>query len=181
MAGKDWAQSFLKRHTDIYLRTPEATSIQRMAAFNRTNVYSFMNNLEQALSRHKYGPEQIWNLDETGCTTVQKPRKILAVKGTKQVGAVVSQERGTLVTLCCAVNALGNHIPPYFIFPRVNVQDNWLLITPPGSGANGHPKATGWMTEVNFLKYMVHFVKYSKPTWITNKNAYGSVGIHIGS
>ena len=163
-AGYDWAQIFLKRHPDISLRSPEATSIERMAAFNPTNVAAFMKNLEEALSRHGYGPDQIWNLDETGCTTVQKPRKILAMKGSKQVGSVVSQERGTLVTVCCAVNALGNHIPPYFVFPRVNVQENWLLTAPPGSGASGHPKASGWMTEENFVKYMQHFVKYAKPT-----------------
>ena len=47
-----------------------------------------------------------------GCTTVQE-------KGTKQVGALVSAERVTLVTICCAINALGNTIPPMLIFPRV--------------------------------------------------------------
>ena len=87
-----------------------------------------MDKLENVLRRNPaYGPDQIWNLDETGVTTVQRPSKILAEKGTKQVGSVVSQERGTLVTLWCAVNAIGNSIPPYFVFPRVNVQDHWLL------------------------------------------------------
>ena len=31
-----------------------------------------------------------------GCTTVQKPCKVIAVKGTKQVGALVSAERGDI-------------------------------------------------------------------------------------
>ena len=121
MAGYDWAKLFLKRHDDISLRTPEATSMQRMACFNEHNVAAFMDNLENALTRNTYGPAQIWNLDETGVTTVQKPVNILATKGVKQVGSVVSQERGTLVTVCCAINAIGNHMPPYFVFPRVNV------------------------------------------------------------
>ena len=90
--------------------------------------------------------------------------KILAEKGTKQVGSVVSKKSGTLVTLCCAVNGIGTSIPPYFVFPRVNVQDNWLLTAPPGSDASGHPKATGWMTEDTFVKYMKHFVKYTTPS-----------------
>ena len=57
-----------------------------------------------------------------------------------------------------------NHIPPYLVFPRVNVQDNWLLTAPPGSDASGHPKATGWMTEMNLVKYMKHVVQYAKPS-----------------
>ena len=164
MAGSDRARGFLSRNNSISLRTPEATSSQRMANFNQHNVKTFMDNLENVLRRNPtYGPDQIWNLDETGVTTVQRSPKILAEKGTKQVGSVVSQERGTLVTLCCAVNGIGNSIPPYFVFPRVNVQDNWLLTAPPGSDASGHPKATGWMTEDTFVKYMKHFVKYTNP------------------
>ena len=42
---------------------------------------------------------KFFNLDETGVTRVQKPVKILATKAAKQVGSVVSQERGTLVTM----------------------------------------------------------------------------------
>jgi len=119
MAGSDWVRGFLIRNNTISLRTAEATSIQRMVNFNQHNVKAFMDNLENVLSRNPtYGPNQIRNLDETGVTTVQRPSKILAEKGTKQVGSVVSQERGSLITLSCAVNALGNSIPPYFVFPR---------------------------------------------------------------
>ncbi len=164
-AGVDWAKHFLERHTDLSIRKPEATSIQRMANFNKHNVGMFMDNLERVQNRAGgFGPDQIWNVDETGVTTVQRPVKILAEKGVRQVGSVVSQERGTLVTVTCAVNALGNHIPPYFVFPRVHVQDNWLLVAPPGSAASGHPKASGWMTTDNFIQYMKHFVNYAKPS-----------------
>lgn len=52
---------------------------------------------------------------------MQRPCKVVAQRGAKQVGAVVSQERGSLVTICCGINDVGNHIPHYFIFPRVNV------------------------------------------------------------
>ncbi|XP_037790091.1 uncharacterized protein LOC119585535 [Penaeus monodon] len=136
-----------------------------MANFNESTVGLFFKDLEKVLSRDGgFGADQIWNVDETGVTTDQRPCKILAKKGLKQVSSAVSQERGTLVTICCAVNALGNHIPPFFVFPRVYVQENWLLTAPPGSSATGNPKATGWMTEEGFSKYIRHFVKYAKPT-----------------
>ena len=95
-APKSW-------HPDISLRTPEATSIQRMANFNEQNVKSFFDNLEKCLERG-FGPECIWNVDDTGVTTVQRPPRILAQTGVKQVGSAVSKERGGLVTVCCAVN-----------------------------------------------------------------------------
>jgi len=47
------------------------------------------------------------------------------------------------------------------VFPRVNIQDHWLLIAPPGSDASDHPKATGWMTEHTFFKCMKDSVKYA--------------------
>ena len=162
-AGIDWMKCFLKRHPDIALRTPEATSIQRLTNFNQYNVNMFFDNLQQCLERG-FTPDCVWNVDETCVTTVQKPKRVLAETGVKQVSSVVSQERGTLVTLCCAVNAIGNSIPPYFVFPRVHVQNHWLLTAPPGSQMSGHPKATGWMTSENFLLFMQHFVNYAKPS-----------------
>ena len=95
---------------------------------------------------------------------MQKPRKIVAEKEVKQVGSTISQERGNHVTLCCAVNALGNAIPPFFVLPRVNFQSQWLATAPPGSAATGHPKATGWMTAENFREFMIHFELHTKPT-----------------
>lgn len=47
------------------------------------------------LDKYKFPPSRIYNLDETGVTTVLRPRKIIANKGIKQVGAIVSAERGT--------------------------------------------------------------------------------------
>ena len=71
----------MKRHNDISLRTPESTSIQRMANFNESTVGLFFKDLEKVLSRDGgFGADQIWNVDETGVTTVQRPCKILAKK-----------------------------------------------------------------------------------------------------
>lgn len=134
-----------------------------MTSFNEYNVNSFFSNLENALARG-FGPDSIWNIDETGVTTVQRPTKVLAERGAKQVGSVVSQERGTLVTVCCGVSAIGNHIPPFFVFPRVNVQQHWRLSAPAGSEMVGHPNATGWMTNENFCDFMKHFIKHAKPS-----------------
>ena len=58
-------------------------------------------------------------MNETGVTTVRKPDKIIGRRGTKQIGAITSAERGTLISVAGTVSASGNSISSYFAFPRV--------------------------------------------------------------
>ncbi|GLD75025.1 uncharacterized protein AKAME5_002635800 [Lates japonicus] len=104
LAGKDWFKSFMSRH-HLSIRMPEATSLGRATAFNRTTVGEFFDNLANVMDRHKFPPNMIYNVDETGVTTVQSPKQVVAEKGKKQVGAITSAERGELVTVVCAINA----------------------------------------------------------------------------
>lgn len=107
-AGKDWYYGFMQRNPTISLRTPEGTSLNRVIAFNRSAVDKFFGNLISIQEDHCIDVKRIYNMDETGISTVQKPQKILASKGQHQVGKVVSCERGqtTTVVRSYAVSAL---------------------------------------------------------------------------
>ena len=50
---------------------------------------------------------------------------------------MTSGERGTLVTIACAVQALGNSIPPFFVFPRKRYKDHFVQNGPLGSAGSG--------------------------------------------
>ena len=71
MTGLDWLYGFIKRRHELSLRLPEATSLSCATSFNVSHVALFFDNFESVFSRHAYEPRQIWNLDETGLTTVQ--------------------------------------------------------------------------------------------------------------
>jgi len=88
-------------------------------------------------------------VDETGLVTVQKPVKVTASKGTRQVRRMTSAECGTLVTVC-------NAIPPLFVCPRVNFKSHMLI------GSVGIANALGWTMAENFTVWMKHFVHHAK-------------------
>ncbi|XP_072392501.1 uncharacterized protein [Diabrotica undecimpunctata] len=161
-AGRDWYRGFLDRNPTLSLKTPEATSLARSSAFNCHIVGTFFNQLTNVCTRYQFPPERIWSIDETGLTTVHKPAKIIAVKGSKRVGKITSAERGELVTVCTGINSAGSHIPPYMIFLRKNWQDRYLSHAPPGSNATTYP--SGWMTYSGFLKFFEHFVRLAQPS-----------------
>ena len=106
------------------------------------------------MKRHHFLPNDIYNTDETGCTTVQKVgnTKVIACKNEKQVGKITSGERGTLVTMLGTINAAGNSIPPFMVFPRVHFKDAMIHGAPPGTVGAAHN--TGWMTTENFTAFM---------------------------
>lgn len=159
MAGRAWWLGF-KRRQNLSIRSPEATSLGRATAFNRNTVMEFYDNLASVMDDHHFKPEDIYNLDETGCTTVQKPRDVVTERGRKQVGAATSAERGELVTVVYAVSASGNVVPPMFIFPRVNFRDHFTRGGPTGSV--GQANKSGWITEEIFLAYLDHLVQHAR-------------------
>lgn len=157
-ASEDWLATFLRKNPGLTLRIPQATSLARAMNFNREKVSNFFDKLATVLERQSFEPQNIYDIDETGESTVLKPTKVIAKTGTKQVGS--------LVTLYVAVNAVGNAILPMFIFTRLYFKDHFVRDGPIGCIRAGNK--SGWMQENEFFDFMTHFMKHAKPSK-TNK------------
>ncbi|KAJ4451383.1 hypothetical protein ANN_02845 [Periplaneta americana] len=163
LAGEDWFEGFKKRHPEISLRSPEATSIARSQGFNAVSVNKFFEILKSVLGDKNFPSHRIFNVDETGITTVQtRSNKVLARKGTKQVGTITSAERGVLSTAVICMSPGGNFIPPMLIFPRQRMKVELQDGAPPGTvfSCNG----SGWMQMETFGVWFDHFLNHVKPT-----------------
>ncbi|KAJ7998995.1 hypothetical protein DPEC_G00210790 [Dallia pectoralis] len=82
LAGRDWFMGFMKRQPSLSIRCPQATSLTRNTSFNRHNVSLFYDNLANVLDKNKFEGKDIWNMDETGVTTVQEPENYVAGRQT---------------------------------------------------------------------------------------------------
>ena len=159
MAGKDWLAGYFSRNPDLSIRTPQGTNLSRAVAFNRPKVQQFFDVYRQLLTDVPCTPSRIWNMDETGITNVQRPSKIIATKGQRTVGKMTSGERGTTVTVICAMSAAGSYLPPMFIYPRKRMVDALLTGAPPQSV--GYTSASGWTDSELFIKWLEHFVSFT--------------------
>ncbi|KAJ8940649.1 hypothetical protein NQ318_012732 [Aromia moschata] len=160
LIGNDWLSGFKKRNTQFSIRAPEPTSIARAAGFNKLQVQKFFDVLRSVLEANNIQPDQIYNINETGINSVPVPRKILAEKCKKQVGRIVSTERGFNVTAVCGISAAGSYTPPFFLFPRQRM--NTLFMRGCSPGAVGYANGSGWMDPDHFVKYLDHFINHMK-------------------
>lgn len=155
-SGKNWFRCFMRRHSDLSLRKPEATSLSRSTSFNKHNVTVFFTKLKKVMEHNQFDASSIYKMDETSNSTVHIPGKVIAVKGEKQVGSATSGERGVNVTMIACVNAMGNSIPPMFIFPRVNFKEAIMMHGAP-AGAIGTAVQSGWInTDISRLDETLH-------------------------
>ncbi|KAK7095561.1 hypothetical protein V1264_006951 [Littorina saxatilis] len=161
-AGKDWYRHFMRRHPEISLRQPEATSFARAEGFNREAVNRYFNLLEELVDDNSLHASRIFNMDETGISTVQtKCQKVLAQKGKHQIGSMSSGERGVNTTIVLCASAAGNYVPPFVIFKRKRMPPSLAEGSPVGSGVTCND--SGWMDGNMFYTWLQHFIKHVKP------------------
>ncbi|KAL8608290.1 hypothetical protein ACOMHN_042157 [Nucella lapillus] len=159
-ANKTWYYNFMRRHPELSLRSPEPTSIGRMKGFNRKDVGEFFDKYYKLIEENGFTADKIYNMDETGHSTVQTPSKVISTKGKRQVGAATSAERGTNTTGVYCDSATGHFIPPMLIFKRKRLADSLTIGAP--NGTVFACTDSGWIDSDVFLQWLHHFIRCVK-------------------
>lgn len=167
LAGRAWFDRFMNRHKHVLpILKPTATSFSRANGFNAEAVNQFFYILEAEYAKHNYPADRMFNVDETGISVAQsKIPRVIGLRGKRQVGAMSSAERGSLVTVVCSKSACGNFIPDttLHIFPQKNMTDIIMKGAPPGAIGRCHP--SGWIQGYLFTDWLKHFIeKTTKPS-----------------
>lgn len=163
LAGKEWLRCFMKRHSDLSLRQPTATSVARAMGFNQEQVENFYVNLTALKDKYNFPPHRIFNMDETAITTVpNKLPKVLSTKGKRSVSKISSAERGVNMTTVNAMSPTGIFVPPAFIFGRKRMKAELLDGAPLGS--IGMVSDSNFINADIFLHWLTHFKDHTRPT-----------------
>lgn len=114
--------NFMRRWTDLNLVKPKALDVAcARAATNK--------------------PESIYNIDEKGININYKPTNIVAARDSKP--QAVTSGRSSTITIIAGGNALGTHIPLFYVFLDQQMREELLV--------DGTPARDG--TEI-FMKFI---------------------------
>ena len=158
MATREWYYGYMFRHPKLALKAPEGMSLARAIAFNRVNVEVFFKAYVEAVEQHSFMPARIFNLDESGLSTVMKPCKVVCERG-RPVASQVARERGNHMTFVGIINAAGHGFPPVFIIARKKMNADFLRGTI--AGTTVLLQSNGWMDHERFVETLQHLHKVS--------------------
>lgn len=154
-----WLYKFLNRFPELSVKKPRSLEAARARSATRQAITNYFKELNKILVDNNLlkRPEAIYNVDEKGLLTNHKPPKI--VTGAVYKAQAVTSGKSQTVTVIGGVNAMGNQVPPFFIFPGKRMLPE--LLEGASAGATGVVSESGWSNTDIFTQYMKeHLVKY---------------------
>ncbi|CAC5405936.1 unnamed protein product [Mytilus coruscus] len=134
-----WFYGMIRRWPDLKVVKQRALEVVKANTANKENISKYFNQLEKALLEYNLidKPHLIYNVDE----------KSVAISG-----------KGETITILGCGNAIGNALPPFFIFPGQKMNDQLLEGSSPGSV--GTVSKTGESNSDIFMDFLRnHFMK----------------------
>ncbi|XP_042578769.1 tigger transposable element-derived protein 6-like [Cyprinus carpio] len=156
-----WWSRFKARHPELASRTADSLDRARVHGATPEAIEAFFRLHEALYEKHnlEYKPHLIYNCDETGFGDKPRSReKVLCQTGRKHVYQQQQTTREHITVHCC-VNAAGDSIPPFIIYPGCLPSNAYRLDGPPNALYVIQEK--GYMDSELFLKWLHHFIRYA--------------------
>ena len=111
-----WFYAFLGRWPELKVQRPKTISELRAKATSKDSIDKYFHELETILDKYqlKDHPESIYNVDEKGVQQNFKPHHFVGISD--HTPSIITSEKSTTTTILGCGNALGQQIPPYFVF-----------------------------------------------------------------
>ena len=151
-AGSDWLSGFMKRHSNLTLRTPESTSLVVLLVSKDIMLMLFMTNMNRFCKGMDLHQTRFGTLMRLAAPQYRNQEKLL-LQPVLSKSVLLFQQNWKHET--------GNMIPLMLIFLRVHCKENFVKGAPTGSIVRAHP--SGWMTSENFFSWLKHFVSHVRP------------------
>ncbi|XP_046582152.1 uncharacterized protein LOC124289604 [Haliotis rubra] len=156
-----WYYGFMKRWPSLMLDKPRPLEVFRAKATSQEAVSKYFVELRAVLEKYDLfdKPQFIYNVDEKGLIENHTPPKVVSSSEYRCVA--VTTPRSSTTTLIGCGNALGQQIPPYFVFKGQRLRSDILSECTPGTNAT--TSDSGWSNMEIFSTYLNdHFLKYAQ-------------------
>ena len=154
----NWFYAFKKRWPNLKITNLQ---LKKEKTSSKEASDNYFPKLRKVLAKNKLlsFPERIYNVEETGIVIEPKPRKTVYASSSNSP-AIAGSAGSPYVTIIAGANAIGNNIPPFYIFPGKSWNDQFLNDAPAGS--SGSMSETGLSNPSVFECYVTkHFAKYA--------------------
>ncbi|PSN56006.1 hypothetical protein C0J52_13718 [Blattella germanica] len=159
-AGDSFYRRFIIRHPEFSFRFARSTNQQRDQDFNQD---AFFDKLEELTNKFSFSPNKIFHCDETVVSIVHSKSQKMSIKGKKRLNNSLTGECSRNIRVMLCANATGEQfIPPLFVFPRIQMDQQLMKEAPEGSVFD--VEESGQISLSGFIKWLKAFVKRVNPT-----------------
>jgi hypothetical protein len=153
--GKNWAQAFGKRHSELKSRRVRSIDWKRHEIHIYDKITEWFNVIGKVLQDPAILPENVYNMDETGVMlSMLGSVKVLGGRGDLRGHRGAGVKR-TLVTAIECISADGRSLSPLIIWPASTHRSNWTTHPTPGwhygvseNGYNDSKISLEWLKRV---------------------------------
>lgn len=168
-----WVTDFVRRHKGN-LKTYKLKSLDRSRAMVMTKsvISANLDLLEEIINEYNILPEHMWNMDETGFMIGGGSKANERVIGTAYGRHPPKRQQDgnrEWITLIECISAAAGVLPPFFISPgQVHTIGTYSRVEEIDLEACYEQSPKGWSSDMLALKWLDHFIQYTKPSTDVN-------------